>query len=110
MTPYYRNAVLAMDENLKLDDPAALDFICGIPPGPFVLASDFDTVATELGSLVADHLRVLVAHETLKAELQAAREALREMREAEWMVTHDWGGDRQAVLDKVDAVLNDPQT
>lgn len=27
-------------------------------------------------------------------------EALKELLEAEWMVTHDWGGDRDAVLKK----------
>ena len=32
--------------------------------------------------------------------------ALRELRNAEWMMTHDWGGDRQAILDHVDILLS----
>ena len=32
-------------------------------------------------------------------------EALKELREAEWMVTHDWGGDREEVLKKANEAL-----
>ena len=32
-------------------------------------------------------------------------EALRELVDAEWMVTHDWGGDRAAVLSKASSLL-----
>jgi hypothetical protein len=41
----------------------------------------------------------------LMAENERLREALYELRNAEWMVTHDWGGDREAVLAKADAAL-----
>lgn len=32
-------------------------------------------------------------------------EALIELYESEWMVSHDWGGDRNSVLEKVDSVI-----
>ena len=32
-------------------------------------------------------------------------EALKEFVESEWMVTHDWGGDRDAVREKADKAL-----
>jgi hypothetical protein len=32
-------------------------------------------------------------------------ECLKALRDAEWMVTHDWGGDREAVLARVDAAI-----
>ena len=31
--------------------------------------------------------------------------ALRDIITAEWMVTHDWGGDRKAVIDAAEATL-----
>lgn len=31
--------------------------------------------------------------------------ALDDLLEAEWMVTHDWGGDRDSIYDKAQAVL-----
>lgn len=31
--------------------------------------------------------------------------ATKELRKAEWMVTHDWGGDRESVNRRVDAAL-----
>ena len=33
-------------------------------------------------------------------ERDALRAALRDLVEAEWMVTHDWGGDRAAILER----------
>lgn len=38
-------------------------------------------------------------------EIRQLRELLAEFRDAEWMVSHDWGGDRAALLAKVDAML-----
>lgn len=32
-------------------------------------------------------------------------ECLKALRDAEWMVTHDWGGDREAILARVDAAI-----
>lgn len=32
-------------------------------------------------------------------------ECLKALRDAEWMVTHDWGGDRDAVIARVDAAI-----
>lgn len=32
-------------------------------------------------------------------------EALKNLRDAEWMVTHEWGGDRKAALDAADAAI-----
>lgn len=32
-------------------------------------------------------------------------ETLKELREAEWMMTNDWGGDRESIINKVDAIL-----
>jgi len=32
-------------------------------------------------------------------------EALKELLDAEWMVSHDWGGDRQAVIGKAKSAL-----
>lgn len=36
-------------------------------------------------------------------ESDRLRALLKEYRDAEWMVTHDWGGDRRALLAKIDA-------
>lgn len=44
----------------------------------------------------------------LKAEVEKLREALSDLLAAEWMVTHDWGGDREAVLEKARAALAVP--
>lgn len=45
--------------------------------------------------------------ERLTKENYALRSALVEVRDAEWMVTHDWGGDRKAVLAKIDALVTE---
>lgn len=37
--------------------------------------------------------------------LIAAVEALKALAAAEWMVTHDWGGDRPSVLEQARAAL-----
>ena len=36
-----------------------------------------------------------------------AAQLLRELVAAEWMVTHDWGGDRKELLERIDAALCD---
>lgn len=33
-------------------------------------------------------------------------EALRSLVESEWMVTHDWGGDRKSILDHANSILS----
>lgn len=47
-----------------------------------------------------------IANARLIATAPALVETLRELLDAEWMVTHDWGGDRDSVFDKALAVLN----
>jgi hypothetical protein len=46
--------------------------------------------------------------ETLKTENARLRKALRDLVDAEWMMSHDWGGDRQLVLDEARAALTSP--
>lgn len=47
----------------------------------------------------------------VEAEREKLRKALQALYDAEWMVTHDWGGDRDSVMDKVRKALNiDPET
>lgn len=41
-----------------------------------------------------------------KGAIKELVEGLREITSAEWMVTHDWGGDRDAVLDKARQLIN----
>ena len=45
----------------------------------------------------------IVAHVALQ---NAVVEAAREFLDAEWMVTHDWGGDREAVRSKLLSALD----
>ena len=47
----------------------------------------------------------LPSYEALAAQNAALREALKELLDAEWMMSHDWGGDRQAVLQKAKSAL-----
>lgn len=42
---------------------------------------------------------------TLRPRERLLFDALVALRDAEWMVTHDWGGDRKAVLAQVDAAI-----
>lgn len=42
---------------------------------------------------------------TTKLKAAALAKAVRELLKSEWMVTHDWGGDRQSVLSKTQAAL-----
>lgn len=44
-------------------------------------------------------------NEQLVERIQRLKETLRELMESEWMVTHDWGGDRAGLFEKVRAVL-----
>jgi len=44
----------------------------------------------------------------LEAHNRALVEALREIMDAEWMVTNDWGGDRVAVFKKAEQALSIP--
>jgi hypothetical protein len=41
-------------------------------------------------------------------EATPLREALQELVDAEWMVTHDWGGNREAILEKARRALLAP--
>ena len=47
----------------------------------------------------------LVPEDRVNAPDTRLREAARKLLDAEWMVTHDWGGDRQAVIDDCRAAL-----
>jgi hypothetical protein len=57
------------------------------------------------GSIDGKRLPLIAFMEAQQAEIERLRAALKEFREAEWMVTHDWGGDRPELLDRVDAAL-----
>ena len=46
--------------------------------------------------------------ERLSADISALKGLLREWREAEWMVSHDWGGNRDALHKKTLAALGEP--
>lgn len=47
----------------------------------------------------------------VEAECDEMRKALQALYGAEWMVTHDWGGDREAVMREVRTALGlDPET
>lgn len=50
-----------------------------------------------------DVLKTKVA--ALEAENAEFRGVLTEYRDAEWQVSHDWGGDRKSILDKCDVLL-----
>jgi hypothetical protein len=54
-------------------------------------------------SMIVDDLRAKLA--ASEAGAAGLREALEVLKKAEWMVTHDWGGDREAVMNQVDAAL-----
>lgn len=41
----------------------------------------------------------------IEIPVEQALEALKEFKTAEWMVTHDWGGDRQSVIKKAEEVI-----
>ena len=47
-------------------------------------------------------LRSLIGKAEIHKEMY---EALKELIEAEWMVSHDWGGDRGAILNKASKAL-----
>ena len=57
---------------------------------------------TELDCVAADEIQ------RLSAEGGVLKGLLREWRKAEWMVTHDWGGDRDALHKKTLAALGEP--
>jgi hypothetical protein len=46
-----------------------------------------------------------VRSEEMKPLTEELYDALKVFAEAEWMVTHDWGGDRDAVRKQADAAL-----
>jgi hypothetical protein len=55
---------------------------------------------------IQDCIRDYAASEAAaEARIKALEEALRELVDAEWMVSHDWGGDRESVLSKARALL-----
>lgn len=58
-----------------------------------------DSVIQRSGHVVACDV---VAARAAVAELIEAAEAF---RKAEWMVTHDWGGDRETVANRLDDAL-----
>ena len=43
---------------------------------------------------------------TQERSIELSLKLLKRLRDAEWMVTHDWGGNRQAILEQVDALLD----
>ena len=42
----------------------------------------------------------------IEADCEKLSEALQALYDAEWMVSHDWGGDRDSVMEKVHAALD----
>jgi hypothetical protein len=46
-----------------------------------------------------------LAVDKLTRERDTLRKALKALVDAEWMVSHDWGGDREAVIDQAYAAL-----
>jgi hypothetical protein len=44
--------------------------------------------------------------QTSERSLQLSLRLLKKLRDAEWMVTHDWGGNRDEILEQIDALLD----
>ena len=60
--------------------------------------AEFIGAMTSLGSM-ADELT------TARADAAVLREALHDLVEADWMVSHDWGGDRDGVMKRARQAL-----
>ena len=62
------------------------------------LSGELDKAIEAARALVAELDEARVAFAAERAKLAKLRAALGDLLGAEWMVSHDWGGDREGVL------------
>ena len=67
------------------------------------LADEDIAVILKAADRTIDHYKA--DNQRLRELLVEAGERIAAMLKAEWMVTHDWGGDRKAVLEATEATL-----